>query len=75
MAGAVGLRLRPNPDFDLEKWKALGNGDVKLAAQKWTEAPKNRFEWKSEERTKTAQVESPYEVVMTCTPLGAPLTA
>jgi cytochrome c5 len=66
-SGAVGLRLRPNPDFDMDAWLELGEGDAELAAERWLEPPKNRFEWKSAARQRTTAVEPPYEVVMTCT--------
>jgi cytochrome c5 len=66
-SGIVGLRLRPNPDFDPAAWLALGNGDPQKAAEKWLHAPKDRFEWKSDEMAKTVAVEPPYEVAMTCT--------
>src|SRR5262249_6852641 len=47
-SGIVGLRLRPNPKFDLQKWIALGDGDVNKAAERWLKPPKDRFEWKSQ---------------------------
>ncbi|HVJ93972.1 MAG TPA: hypothetical protein VM580_29485, partial [Labilithrix sp.] len=65
--GVVGLRLRPNPDFDMDAWKALGDGDVNKAAERWLRAPRNRFEWKGNEMARVAEVEPPYEVSMTCT--------
>jgi cytochrome c5 len=65
--GVVGLRLRANPKFDLTKWKALGNGDVRVAAEKWLRAPRDRFEWKSDQLAKDIEVEPPYQVAMTCT--------
>jgi hypothetical protein len=65
--GAVGLRLRPNPDFDMDAWLALGDGDVERAAERWLAPPKNRFEWGSQKLKDTMAVEPPYEVVMTCT--------
>src|SRR5262249_24145079 len=65
--GIVGLRLRPNPDFDLAKWKALGGGDVNKAAERWLKAPKDRFEWKSDENAQVTAVEPPYEIAMACT--------
>lgn len=65
--GVVGLRLRPNPDFDLAAWKALGNGDVNKAAQVWLAAPRDRFQWKSDANAAIDAVEPPYEVSMTCT--------
>ncbi|GAB4562536.1 MAG: hypothetical protein Tsb0020_10940 [Haliangiales bacterium] len=66
-AGVVGLRLRPNPDFDMDAWQALGDGDVELAAERWTRIPRDRFEWKSDQLEADISVEPPYEVVMTCT--------
>ena len=66
-SGVIGLRLRPNPDFDMNAWKALGNGDVTKAAEKWLEKPKDRFSWRTPEKEKVIAVEPPYEVVMTCT--------
>jgi hypothetical protein len=66
-SGIIGLRLRPNPKFDLNAWKALGNGDVTKAAEKWLKKPDDRFEWKSAELARTIEVEPPYEVAMTCT--------
>ncbi|HEY2514384.1 MAG TPA: hypothetical protein VGI39_26145 [Polyangiaceae bacterium] len=66
-SGIVGLRLRPNPDFDLGAWKALGNGDVNAAAERWLKAPKDRFEWKSDENQRVVAVEPPYEISMSCT--------
>jgi len=65
--GIVGLRIRPNPAFDMNKWKALGNGDVKKAAEKWLRAPKDRFEWKSDQLAKDIAVEPPYQIAMACT--------
>jgi hypothetical protein len=66
-SGIVGLRLRPNPDFDPKAWAALGNGDVNKAAELWLHPPKDRFEWKSDGLAKIVAVEPPYEVAMTCT--------
>jgi cytochrome c5 len=65
--GIIGLRLRPNPKFDLAAWKALGKGDVNAAAARWLKAPKDRFEWKSQDQADVVAVEPPYEVAMTCT--------
>jgi cytochrome c5 len=65
--GIVGLRLRPNPDFNLDAWKALGDGDVNKAAAKWLQAPKDRFEWKSDANAAKVAVEPPYEIAMSCT--------
>ncbi len=66
-SGVIGLRLRPNPDFDLAAWKALGNGDVRVAAERWLKAPDDRFEWKSHEMEEVVAVQPPYEVSMACT--------
>jgi cytochrome c5 len=66
-SGVIGLRLRPNPDFDMEKWKSLGKGDVNKAAERWLEKPRDRFDWRTAEKKKVIDVEPPYEVVMTCT--------
>jgi cytochrome c5 len=66
-SGIIGLRLRPNPDFDMAKWRALGNGDVNRAADKWLKAPRDRFEWKSKAYEDLVQVEPPYDISMTCT--------
>ncbi len=66
-SGIVGLRLRANPRFDLARWKALGNGDVNRAAERWLRAPRDRFEWKSAELARDIEVEPPYQVAMTCT--------
>ncbi len=65
--GIVGLRLRPNPDFDPVKWAALGNGDVNAAATNWMRPPVDRFEWKSDAYAAVDAVEPPYEVAMACT--------
>jgi len=66
-SGIIGLRLRPNPDFDPAAWLALGNGDPKKAAEKWLRVPRDRFEWKSDQLAHDIAVEPPYEVSMTCT--------
>jgi cytochrome c5 len=66
-SGVVGLRLRPNPDFDPNAWLALGNGDARKAAETWLRAPRDRFEWKSDQLEADIAVEPPYEVSMTCT--------
>jgi cytochrome c5 len=65
--GVVGLRLRPNPDFNLDAWKALGNGDVNKAAEAWLRKPVDRFDWKSDANAKIDAVEPTYEIAMTCT--------
>ena len=65
--GVIGLRLRPNPDFDMDAWLDLGNGNAEIAAERWMRRARDRFEWKSDALDRDIAVEAPYEVAMTCT--------
>jgi hypothetical protein len=50
-SGIIGLRLRPNPDFDMAKWRALGNGDVNRATASSGRARRTRSSSRSSRPT------------------------